>query len=120
MTALPERPPQPMLSSDLMTVADYVALGEPPSGYTELQEGHLLMSPSPTVRHNVASGWLWSQLTAQLPSGLLAVQDVDVDLQLAPPDQPGSSRRPDLVVVDRSAVDRVDHEGGMLLAKEVR
>lgn len=47
------------------------------------------------------------------------IQDVDIDLQLAPTDQPGQSRRPDLIVVDRVAVDRVDDEGGLLRAREV-
>jgi len=47
------------------------------------------------------------------------VPEVDVDLELAPPSQPGSSRRPDLVVVQRSAVERVGGQGGLLRASEV-
>ena len=44
---------------------------------------------------------------------------VDLDLELVPPDQPGWSRRPDLVVVNQAAVERVDREGGLLRASEV-
>jgi Uma2 family endonuclease len=46
------------------------------------------------------------------------VQDIDIDLELAPASHPGFSRRPDLVVVDQAAVDRVDREGGLLRASE--
>ncbi len=77
-----------------------------------------MMSPSPTPRHMIASGELRDQLNTQLASHLRVIQDVDIDLQLAPTDQPGLSRRPDLIVVDRVAVDRVDAEGGLLRACE--
>jgi len=114
MTALPDHSPD-----RLLTVAEYAELGEPAFGYTELVEGRLLMSPSPTPRHNIASGELYVQLRPQLPGGLAVVQDVDVDLGLVPADAPGFSRRPDLVVVESAAVDRVSGEGGMLRAAEV-
>lgn len=68
----------------------------------------------------IASGELRDQLKPQLPVPLVVIQDVDIDLQLVPTDQPGMSRRPDLIVVDRAAVDRVDAEGGLLRAGEVR
>ncbi|MGH4024963.1 MAG: hypothetical protein ACRDRV_10295 [Pseudonocardiaceae bacterium] len=60
----------------------------------------------------LASGELRDQLKPQLPPHLCVIQDVDIDLQLTPADQPGMSRRPDLIIVDRTAVDRVDAEGG--------
>jgi Uma2 family endonuclease len=101
-----------------LTIDDYIALGEDDSYRSELQEGCLVMEPSPAPFHMIASGELYGQLRAQLPAGLCAVPDVDIDLELAPPDQPGSSRRPDLVVVHRAAVDRVEREGGMLRASE--
>ncbi len=47
------------------------------------------------------------------------IQDVDVDLELASPGEPGFSRRPDLVVVQRSARLRVRETGGMVRAAEV-
>lgn len=68
----------------------------------------------------VALGNLCSQLNSQLPHQAVIVPSVDIDLQLTPPSQPGWSRRPDLVVVERPAYDRVNGEGGVLRASEVR
>lgn len=107
MTALPEPPGQ------LLTIAEYAALGEDDRYRWELQEGNLVMSPSPTPRHMIASGELRDQIKQQLPPHLRVIQDVDIDLQLAPPDQPGVSRRPDLIVVDQRALDRVDADAGI-------
>ncbi|SFP29246.1 Endonuclease, Uma2 family (restriction endonuclease fold) [Amycolatopsis arida] len=112
MSTLPEPP------SHLLTIAEYAALGEVETGYTELVEGRLLMSPSPAPRHNRASGRLFTQLDQQLPEDLDIVQDVDLDLELVAPNQPGFSRRPDLVIVRKDALDRVDREGGLLRASE--
>ncbi len=113
MTALPATPGR------LLTIADYAALGEDDGYRWELQEGNLVMSPSPSPRHMLASGELRDQLTSQLPRRLRVIQDVDIDLRLAASDQPGWSRRPDLVVVEQVAVDRVETEGGLLYASEV-
>ena len=113
MTVLPAPP------RDLLTVGDYAALDEDDQGRCELQEGNLVMSPSPTPRHMLASGVLRGQLAAQLPPERLVIQDVDVDLGLGDAAGPGWVRRPDLVVVERSAVDRVEAEGGLLRAGEV-
>jgi Uma2 family endonuclease len=113
MTALPRvRPP--------LTLADYLALGEDEDCAYELQEGELVMAPSPTPRHSYAMGELHVQLRAQLPPGLLALQDVDVDLQLVGPDGPATVRRPDLLVTSTDAYDRVGRDGGLLRASEVR
>lgn len=126
MTALPEPHPAHIVASEpksetrLLTVAEYAELGETESGYTELQEGHLLMSPSPSTAHNVACGELFVQLRAQLPENLIAIQDIDVDLELVPRSRPGFSRRPDLVVIDRVALARTTSERAMLRASEVR
>ncbi|MET1073112.1 MAG: Uma2 family endonuclease [Umezawaea sp.] len=109
--------PDPM--HHLLTVAEYAALGEVESGYTELLEGRLLLSPGPTPDHNLASGELYHRLRPQLPDDLAVVQSVDVDLELAPPGQPGFSRRPDLVVVHRWATRRTRAEGGPFRASEV-
>jgi Uma2 family endonuclease len=113
VTALPEPPGR------LLTISDYAALGEDDRYRWELQEGNLVMSPSPSPRHMLISGELRDQLTSQLPRSARVVQDIDIDLQLAAPDQPGWSRRPDLVVIDQAAVDRVETEGGLLRAAEV-
>jgi Uma2 family endonuclease len=120
VTALPEpaasRPPG---VDHLLTVAEYAELGEIEPGYTELVEGRLLMSPSPRPAHNIASKRLSYMLDTQLPKNLEVVQDVDIDLELVPADQPGYSRRPDLVVVDRTAIRRVGDAGGLLRASDV-
>lgn len=113
MTALPATPGR------LLTIPEYAALGEDDGYRWELQEGNLVMSPSPSPRHMLASGELRDQLTSQLPRRLRVVQDVDIDLRLAASDQPGWSRRPDLIVVEQDAVERVDTEGGLLYACEV-
>ncbi|MFI9008754.1 Uma2 family endonuclease [Actinosynnema sp. NPDC053489] len=122
MTALPRnsrKSRNPAAEPHLFTVADYAALGEPESGYTELQEGRVLLSPSPSPDHNHASLRLAMQFLEQLPPDLEVIQDVDLDLELVPPGEPGFSRRPDLVVIPRGARDRVSEEGGLLRASEV-
>jgi Uma2 family endonuclease len=100
----------------LLTISDYAALGEDDRTRWELQEGNLVMSPSPSPRHMLAASRLWAQVSAQLPIGLVAIQDVDVDLQLESANQPGTSRRPDLIVVAQAEVDHVDLNGGLLRA----
>ncbi|HWO67357.1 MAG TPA: Uma2 family endonuclease [Umezawaea sp.] len=119
MTALPHEHPLPNGISHLLTVAEYSRLGETESGYTELQEGRLVMSPSPALEHNSASLELAIQLRAQLPDELMVIQDIDVDLELVPPGEPGFSRRPDLTIIERAARERVKAEGGLLRASEV-
>jgi Uma2 family endonuclease len=110
MSALPEPP------AHLLTIDDYIALGEDEQGRSELQEGSLVMSPSPAPRHMIAIHRLHNQLEEHVPQRLAIVPDVDLDLQLAKPPDPGSARRPDLVVVERAELDRVDGEGGILRA----
>lgn len=113
MSALPQ-PLHPL------TVDQYAALGEDDTVRYELQEGMLVMAPRPIPRHMVAIGRLFAQLEPQLPDGLAVLPEVDVDLELAPRNRPGFVRSPDLVVVDAAAYDRVDREGGLLRASDVR
>ena len=103
----------------LLTVAEYLELGETPSGYSELTEGRVLITPSAAFDHNYCADELRDQIKGQLPPHLLCVRDLDVDLGLAPPDQPGYCRRPDVLVVKRSARDRIRREGGILRALDV-
>ncbi|HUQ58309.1 Uma2 family endonuclease [Lentzea sp.] len=121
MTTLPDRPSRrlPAVPAGLLTVAQYAALGETEDGFTELVEGRLIMTPSPSPRHNVILGELLAQLRDQVPNGHRVIPDIDIDLQLAPVDQPGFVRRPDLAVVRQAEIDRVDREGGLLRASEV-
>ncbi|GAA5110380.1 Uma2 family endonuclease [Pseudonocardia adelaidensis] len=110
---------QPVAPRHLLTVAEYLEIGEIELGYSELVEGRLLMSPSPAPDHNSAGLELAVVLRAGLPEGMRVILDIDVDLQLAPPDAPGTVRRPDLVVVREEAVQRVRHDGGVLRASDV-
>ena len=110
----PTTPPEPRL----LTVAEYAALGETERGYTELQEGHLLVTPSPRPKHNIASGRLRTQLEHQIPAHLEVIESMDVDLELAPADQPGFVRQPDLIIVTQAAVVRTDADGSLLRASD--
>lgn len=119
MTAMPAPSHEPNTPDHLLTIAEYAALGETEPGYTELIEGRLLMSPSPVPDHNIAVLELATQLRPQLPDRYECIPDMDVDLELAPPTKPGFSRRPDLIIVDRTARTRVRTEGGLIRASEV-
>ncbi len=112
MTALPDyRAP--------LTAAEYAARPEDLDGVRyELAEGWLMMSPRPIPDHQDGIHLLHIQLEQQLP-GHKVLQEVDIDLELAPPDQPGTVRVLDLVVVDRAAHQRVRRERALLRAREV-
>jgi Uma2 family endonuclease len=103
----------------LLTVAEYLGIGEIEYGYSELVEGRLVLSPNPSPLHNLASGEICLALHRQLPADFQAVQDVDVDLGLAEADAPGFVRRPDIVVVHRDGLRRVEREGGVIRAADV-
>jgi Uma2 family endonuclease len=111
MTALPAHF-QPM------TAAEYSALPEDSEHNYELQDGHVIMSAQPIPRHRRAVRKLIVQLSPQIPDQLELLPEVDLDMALVPPDQPGTVRVPDLVVVTRDAYERVDAEGGFLRADE--
>jgi len=113
MTAQPFAPPR------LLTVAEYLALGEIEPGYSELVEGRLVITPSPLADHNWAGAEVLDQLRPQLPPHLEIILGIDVDLELVPPDEPGSCRRPDLIVVERGARLRQRRAGGVIRAAEV-
>jgi Uma2 family endonuclease len=99
------------VSPRLLTVAEYLTLGEPDSGYTELVEGRVVASPSASREHNRGAFRLANQLEAQLPDHLEVLLDIDVDLQLTSPDEPGFVRRPDVVVAR--------HGKGLIAARDV-
>ncbi|MGW5741707.1 Uma2 family endonuclease [Amycolatopsis sp. NPDC003861] len=103
----------------LLTIEEYAALGETDTGFTELVEGRVLMSPSPVADHNIAVFELGQQLAPQLPSHLRVLPETDVNLGLAPPGKPGFSRRPDLLIVERAAIARVRQDSAMLRAEDV-
>jgi Uma2 family endonuclease len=102
-----------------LTVADYLEIDEVEPGYTELVEGRLLLSPSPKRRHSRACSKLWVRLDGQVPQEFEVVEDIDVDLRLDAVAEPGTVRRPDLVVVRRAVAGRVDEEGEVYHASDV-
>lgn len=110
---------QPVAPPHLLTVSEYLEIGEIEPGYSELVEGRLLMSPGPAPDHNHAAVEVAFQLRGQLPPEFESLTDMDVDLQLARSEAPGTVRRPDLVVIPRSARRRVRAEGGVLRASEI-
>jgi Uma2 family endonuclease len=112
VTALPLQRPR------LLTVAEFAALPEDPEARYELQEGHVVMSRRPRPKHQLCLGRLRSRLEEQLPTGFEVLPEVDVDLELVPPERPGFVRAPDLVVVPREALARVE-DGGLIRASEV-
>lgn len=79
----------------LLTIAEYIELGETESGYSELVEGRCVLSPNPRPDHNIVSQRLAHQLDGQLPDLTEVIHSIDVNLELAPAEQPGFSRRPD-------------------------
>jgi Uma2 family endonuclease len=115
--------PSPVPSSgpepQLYTVTEYLGMGEFEPGYAELSEGRLMMTPSPAPRHNRAGFRVALLLDMQMPADFVVVQDVDLDLELAPVDRPGFVRRPDLIVTSRSVLARIECEGGAIRASEV-
>ncbi len=81
-----------------MSLEQWRALGEDSPERSELQEGVLIMSPSPRTENQGAMLKLGAHLLGQVPAGLEVVPDVDVliDSQFPP-----TVRRPDLVVTAR-------------------
>jgi Uma2 family endonuclease len=116
MTAVPV--PHPSMHLQPMTAAEYAELPEDSDHNYELQDGYVIVSAKPVPDHQSAVLKLGVQLTAQVPEHLALLPDVDIDLELAPPTQPGTVRAPDLVVVTRDAFLRVRNEGGFLRAAE--
>lgn len=110
---------RPNAAPRLLTVAEYLVLGETEQGYDELVEGRVVTSPSPVPDHNSAEAEALVQLRPQLPPHLEVILDTDVDLELVTPGAPGFSRRPDLIIVQRAARHRVRREGGSIKASEV-
>jgi Uma2 family endonuclease len=77
------------------------------------------MSPSPAPDHARALVKVLACLHDQVPEQFELLMNLDIDLQLAPASQPGFSRRPDVIIFEAAAGDRVNAEGGMIRAHEV-
>ncbi|GEE00809.1 hypothetical protein nbrc107696_12550 [Gordonia spumicola] len=94
--------------NELMSLEQWRALGEDTSTRSELQEGVLIVSPSPSPRHQRAIMRLGVDLHAVLPAEYDLIPEVDVVLDSA---FPSTVRRPDLVLTRRAT--------GPLVARDV-
>jgi Uma2 family endonuclease len=110
MTALPLPRPR------LLTAAEFAALDEATDGRYELQDGNVVMSPSPVPFHQACQRELLGRLHEQVPPDLTVLPAVDLDLELVPPGSPGFVRIPDVLVVTKAAYRRVGEHGGLLRA----
>jgi len=63
--------------SHLLTVAEYLEIGEIEPGYAELVEGRLLVSPSPMADHAHARLGFALQIGGQLPAEFEVLPDLD-------------------------------------------
>lgn len=111
MTALPYDP------NHYYTVEEFAALPEDPSAHYELQDGVIIVSPKAAKEHMFASYELHYQIRQQLPAGMFAVGEIDVDLQLATP----VVRAPDLLIARTGAFGQrgVAKASDVLLAVEI-
>jgi Uma2 family endonuclease len=103
-----------------LTIADYERLPEDTETWWELQEGCLVMMPPRLPLPASADGELRCRLKPYLPGDLVMLPNIDVNLELVPPDAPGHVRRPNLIVIDRAAYHRANREDTLLRASEVR
>lgn len=111
MTVLPFDP------NHYYTVEEFVALPEDSSAHYELQDGVVVVSPKPAKEHMFASFKLFGQIDGQLPEGLVAVGEIDVDLELETP----VVRAPDLLIARSDAFGRrgIARASDVLLAVEI-
>ncbi|MGH3942018.1 MAG: Uma2 family endonuclease [Pseudonocardiaceae bacterium] len=100
----------------LMTLEEWAALPEDNTYRYELQEGVLLVSPRPALRHQQAAYRLARQLDEQLPSGWDFLLDVEVVVRVA---YPPIVRVPNLVVTKVGAGDQRLAASDVLLAVEI-
>lgn len=99
------------------TVEEFAALPEDPSAHCELQDGVIVMSPKAAKEHMFAAFKLFGQIDPQLPGGLFAVGEIDVDLELETP----VVRAPDLLIARTGAFGQrgIAKASDVLLAVEI-
>jgi Uma2 family endonuclease len=88
---------------DLVTLEQWDALELDEARRWELVEGGIVMTPRPRPLHQVVSGNLRQLIRAALPASLAVLQEVEITVEAR---FPPTVRDPDLVVVNRSVVDR--------------
>ncbi|BBZ11352.1 Uma2 family endonuclease [Mycobacterium branderi] len=88
---------------DLVTLEEWDALELDEARRWELVEGGIVMTPRPRPLHQVTSRNLSQLIRAALPASLVVLQEVEITVEAR---FPPTVRDPDLVVVNRSVVDR--------------
>ncbi|OBI82170.1 hypothetical protein A5663_14870 [Mycobacterium sp. E740] len=91
------------LPRDLVTLEEWDALELDEARRWELVEGGIVMTPRPRPLHQVVSRNLSQLIRENLPASLVVLQEVEVTVEAR---FPPTVRDPDLVVVNRSVVDR--------------
>ncbi len=97
MTGLAELP------RDLVTLEQWDALDLDEARRWELVEGGIVMTPRPRPLHQIVSKNLTRLLDEGRPDSLVVLQEVEITVEAR---FPPTVRDPDLVVVNRSVVDR--------------
>jgi Uma2 family endonuclease len=91
------------LPRDLVTLEQWDALDLDEARRWELVEGGIVMTPRPRPLHQVASRTLSQLIRTALPNSLVVLQEVEITVEAR---FPPTVRDPDLVVVNRTVVDR--------------
>jgi Uma2 family endonuclease len=91
------------LPRDLVTLDEWDALELDEARRWELVEGGIVMTPRPRPLHQLVSRNLSQLIRATLPAPLVVLQEVEITVDAR---FPPTVRDPDLLVVNRSVVDR--------------
>jgi Uma2 family endonuclease len=91
------------LPRDLVTLEEWDALELDEARRWELVEGGIVMTPRPRPLHQVVSRNLSQLIRENLPASLVVLQEVEITVEAR---FPPTVRDPDLVVVNRTVVDR--------------
>jgi Uma2 family endonuclease len=104
-----------LLDAAPVTFEEYLGLPESLSP-CEFVDGQAIVSPSPTLRHQVAAQRLSQVLAQSAPAGLLVVQS-PLDWVLS--EVPLTVRQPDIAVVDAGMIDQPRLETAPILVAEI-
>jgi Uma2 family endonuclease len=91
------------LPHDLVTLGEWDALELDEARRWELVEGGIVITPRPRPLHQVVSRNLSQLIRENLPASLVVLQEVEITVEAR---FPPTVRDPDLIVVNRSVVDR--------------
>ena len=91
------------LPRDLVTLEQWDALDLDEARRLELVVGGIVMTPRPRPLHQIVSMNLTQLIRTALPDSLVVLQEVEITVEAR---FPPTVRDPDLVVVNRSVVDR--------------